>query len=362
MGKEGKNSKKAAEKGPAPVVVDLSTLSRKDLLKRQEEEKAYLEFLESMCSACSLVLVHETTIYYAQQQSGFNYNTIQRWVEANDKESVQSAETFRVVEVGRSKVFSPVLIAAMKLKISNVDLAGRSKLQIPIPKKEARTQIAGFTASGVEGSFAHFAKSKKNQHLKEMNPNAPNSAYKEPSPQVLRKLQVEVAPREKSTNEGQTRRRAEALSDAYNFVSLAAMLLIEQSIMSGISITEMQGMSFDQLQRDPRFLENVKRRLIFNLDKSSTFVGEATQQKLVCAADSAAAVQAHSRDITYTKSGEEDARRAISYTSLISAAGDTDFHVTHITDHTFSGTEKEPRPARLEKVCIIRILDGFLFY
>ncbi|KAJ1435126.1 hypothetical protein B484DRAFT_393695 [Ochromonadaceae sp. CCMP2298] len=127
-------------------------------------------------------------------------------------------------------------------------------------------------------------------------------------------------------------------------------MLIQQSIMTGISITEMEDMSMDQLQRDPRFTSTIDRRLIFNIDKSSTYVGEKTKQMGLAGAGSAAHVQQHSRDITYAKCGEEDSRRAIAYTSLMSAAGDLDFIRIHLTDHSYNGTAAIPRPAELHKL------------
>jgi hypothetical protein len=106
----------------------------------------------------------------------------------------------------------------------------------------------------------------------------------------------------------------------------------------------------DELQQDPRWLAKVDRRLVFNIDKSTTFLGDDEDQLGFVAADSKAKFRERSRNPTYTKTGEEDTSRGMGYTALTSAAGDLVFFITHMCDHAYNGTPEKKRYAKFHKV------------
>ncbi|KAJ1437692.1 hypothetical protein B484DRAFT_416460, partial [Ochromonadaceae sp. CCMP2298] len=149
---------------------------------------------------------------------------------------------------------------------------------------------------------------------------------------------------------GQNERRREALCDVYNFISLAVMMLIVYAHISGVSVREMERLSMDELQQDPRWVATVDRRLIFNIDKSTTFLGNTQDQLGFVAAGSKERLREKSRNATFQKTGEEDTRRSLGYTALTNAAGELIFFITHLRDHAFNGTASQKRPAKIHKM------------
>jgi hypothetical protein len=178
------------------------------------------------------------------------------------------------------------------------------------------------------------------------------AAFKKLSVNTLKKIRKEVAPEVPTMNQGQNRRRAEALSDSYNFVCLAAILLNQFSKMTNISIMQLRDMSHAEIEQHVDFKRRVDRRLLFNIDKSSTFLGDEVTVKGAASAGSGAMLKELSRNHTHTKEGTEDQRRAVGYTALTNSVGELFMYVTHLKDHSYNGTTTKNRPAILHRVGI----------
>jgi hypothetical protein len=182
---------------------------------------------------------------------------------------------------------------------------------------------------------------------------APMSKLKFLSDKTIREFQLAIAPDMAIMKKGQNERRREATCDIYNFVSLAACQLMVYSYISAISIREMEALSMDELQRDPRWLAKVDRRLVFNIDRSTTFLGDDEDQLGFVAADSKAKLRERSRNATFTKTGKEDTTRGMGYTALTSADGSLVAFISHVRDHAYNGTPEKKRHAEIHQVSCV---------
>jgi hypothetical protein len=339
---------------PAQVRRRLATAQKKVKDKELAEDNEREKNFEDLRQACFDILVTGETFYAVAKRTKFDHKLLRRSCETNDATSVLARETFVRAKIGRPFAVADEVMVRLTTHIAGLDHEGSTAMHKAQVKAES-SNIGDYDPNTVIGSFPHLVHTFLHEYVNAQYPDgqAPLAQLVRLSDKILDKVRQLVAPEIiKMKQRGQNQRRSEALCDAYNFTSLGAMIIVAQSQMANIPILEMEAMSVDELQSDARWKAGVDRRLIFNVDKSSTFLGDDAAETIgFASAGSKKYMKERARDHSFTKTGDEDVRRSIGYTALTSASGDLDFFVTHVKDHTLSGKSKEnPRKATLTMV------------
>ncbi|KAJ1415006.1 hypothetical protein B484DRAFT_401586 [Ochromonadaceae sp. CCMP2298] len=356
----GKPSSRSDEKGPPDELDDVSQLSQKaqrEVAKSQRQreiaEKKFeddsMKDVDHLRLACFEVLVCKRRVGTIAAETGYDPKTLGRAVENNDAESVQRLDTFRQARRGRKPNIGPEVLQRVDEEVQKLARRGRTVFHVPQVQRGA-IQVPGYDSATVMGGFEALLTSIAHEVVKENNANAPVSAYHNYSAHTIAKAAQALGIEGMPMNQGRNARRAEARADVYNFVSLAAMQLVKFSQITGITVSELQTMTSAQIEIDDRFVDKFDRRLLFNIDKSSTFLGEHTQETGQMSSASRAELEEYSRNAKYTTSGTEDQRRSVGYTAVTSSIGTLDMLVTHVTDHCFNGTATARRGAEMHRL------------
>jgi hypothetical protein len=321
----GADAKKVAvEEGD---VIPWSSLPKeaKRAIKRQQErtkkikmtKEASMEAKRKLLYAATLrMMVANTetfqceTPYMVAKSTHIHLRTLQRLVQCNNKEVLeeQGYAGFRTPLMGRPAVADEKFIAKLKTSSELQDALGTSARVAYPPRKDAKILVPGndpaTDPTTVTGKITMMLK----DHWRETRPNATLRSLSETS---LRNIQKQAAIVTVKQAKPQCPRRAEALADPYNFVSLAAMLIVLYSIITRITVAELRDMTSDMLREDSRVLATIDPRLIYNLDKSSTFLYDDGTTKIAVSKSSIAALAEKSRDPTSTATKPQ--RRSVSY-------------------------------------------------
>jgi hypothetical protein len=340
------------------AVADLPPEARRLLEEQQaaEAERVRVEVAEMVDwqnllreTCLSLFTDGYPTIGKASAKTGLGRRTIERAMAINSVETCQSYETFQRAKIGRGKAVPSPVVRSMQARAQQGDFEGGTVIHVP-DVKPSSSNIGGLVPRDVDSSFSAVLHHEMDKWAEEVNPGGAMSQFKTLSDKTIRAAQKAIVPGMVIMKKGQNERRREALCDVYNFISLAVMMLIVYAHISGVSVREMERLSMDELQQDPRWVATVDRRLIFNIDKSTTFLGDTQDQLGFVAAGSKERLREKSRNATFQKTGEEDTRRSLGYTALTNAAGELIFFITHLRDHAFNGTASQKRPAKIHKV------------
>ena len=180
-------------------------------------------------------------------------------------------------------------------RLSEMDMAGNSVIKSTVSRKTASIVIPGMEDTYKDGNtFGGVVVNTMREFMQENNPQASMEDLEvHLSNGTLYNLQNKLAPEPPTVKNGQNALHMEALTDAYNFVSHAAMLLYVYSETTGIPMSEMES--------NVRFKNTVDPRLIINLDKSTSFMGEEKTQTLAVAKGSSAALIEKNMSPTFVK-------------------------------------------------------------
>lgn len=319
--------------------------------------------LELVLSALRMVIIGKKSIYVVSQELGVNKDKLKRYLRVNDEASISNGlSDMRTLSRGRPERVPQPVLQKMRTRMFSDDMRGDSAVNVPAVRSSAKLHLPKAPEGRVANSFSSRLQEAVHEHALETSENGvpKMKQLKELSPSTVRKASKQLEVQPVVFFSGQNERRARALNDAYNFISLAAMALIQFSNMSTISITEIKAMSEAEICADPRFERNIDRRLIINIDKSSSKLGgEREKVKGMVAKGSAAKLNGKSLDPTYTKTGAEDGQmRSVGYTAVTDSYGGLVMFISHITDHSYSGTASDPKPMRLLKVSSFTYIFG----
>ncbi|KAJ1434661.1 hypothetical protein B484DRAFT_473356 [Ochromonadaceae sp. CCMP2298] len=274
------------------------------------------------------------------------HKKLARWAKVNDEESCTGPlENFRVPKRGHPSIISDAGVQQIKEVLLTRDLEGASKTYVPSVRKSAAVIIPGYDPAAVGNSFANLVSEKAREEVLQRNPAASAHSLKPPSGSTLARLAKATEVKKVKVKSHSNERRAGALVDGYNPVSLASVMLILFCSMTGISLPEVECAGPAAFERDPRFLGSISRSLIMNVDKSTSFLGLSQDETLMTGPGSVAALAELSRSVTSV--GTEEKRRCVSYTALVRAAGLLVALFSHIKDHIFSGTASHVKPATI---------------
>ncbi|KAJ1402700.1 hypothetical protein B484DRAFT_437556, partial [Ochromonadaceae sp. CCMP2298] len=295
------------------------------------------------------VLLDGEVIAVAARDERYEYKLFQRACHRNDATTVLRLDTFVTAQMGRPPALSPAVMDRQGKIVDEKVRRGQNVIHTPQVRRGA-IQISGYDSAQVPGSFEALLTEIAHEAIREVNPDAPISAFKSYSAHTIAKAADQLNLGKVTMKQGQNVRRNEANSDVYNFISLAAMMLVLFNQITGIPVSELRTMTEFEVALDERFLDSFDPRLLFNIDKSSTFLGDFEEETGIISSDMQEELSEHSRSAKHTKPGTEDQRRSIGYTAVTSSSGDVDLFITHLTDHTLSGTEAIPRPAQLHQL------------
>lgn len=355
---------KAGDEAKQPV-----KKSRSEVLKEKAEEAKRLNELETMRKAVKMVLVDGATANKASNDTGIEYWRVRRLLDLNDVSTISGdLSLLKVPKKGRRERVPAAVRQAVKEELKRRDMEGNSVKHVPPARSDAKLTVPGFDANKVPNSVAAVITAKLKEHIISTNPLAPLNDFKPVGHTTLGKICKEVAPDKVSVKNWQNARRKFALCDAYNFASLAVMEIITHSQLSGLSVHELQEHA-DALHLYKPYTSAVKGKQVYNVDKSSTFLGDDKRRDIALAEGSQKKLKELHRDPTYTRSEEEGLqRRAVGYTALTNAAGQLSLFITHIHDHSFNGTASSIAPARMftVRLCafffILFVFSRFIYF
>lgn len=269
-------SKKRAVEDDVVKVTDLPYKVRKLLEKSQKikekieekEENKRIKCLEDMQKALQQILVEGKSTYAVELDTGFGRKTLARWASLNSIESVTGNISQMVLnQRGRKAVVVDKIVEKVKSDTTLNDMLGKSAKNIMPVRASAKVTLPNYDPNEDTNTITSRVNSIVTDYVKETKPDAaPVSLSETTIRRILKKADTYTVKKGRSQNE----RRAEALGDPYNYISLAAMTIILYSQMSDIPITDMKQMSGAELLDDPRAVKNIDTRLMFNLDKSSS--------------------------------------------------------------------------------------------
>lgn len=347
------NGTKLGKNEAAKVVASVPVLNRKKKLTKAQKKKAKAEILNTKAfqRALKSIIVDHETPGSVMARTGYGNKVLWRNSLINTPETVTGPlDKLNLCDRGRPPAVPTAVKAQILEEVEKNDALGDSARHIPALRTSTQIVVPGYDPNLLENSFAKRVNDMKNDHLRAHFPNASASAFEPLSGTTLSKLTKELGLDVVKNVNWQNMRRAEALADSYNFVSLAVMLIISHASMSGLSIEELkQNDSKVNLLR--AYQESVLPSLVFNLDKSKSFLGQEVKRAVVTGKSSKAKLAALNRDPTFTRTHVETMqRRGIGYTPLTSGDGKLHIFISHVIDHTFNGTASQPRPAQLLKV------------
>ena len=173
-----------------------------------------VDAVNRVCGGEKINSVHRST--------GISRSTIDRAVQRFNGDHLEE------LTAGRPAAVSPELVESLKLSAAQRTLDGNSWERVHNSSNSAVLVIPGFQAVNCENSFAHELQTKRNaaQNLKYGSAIMPY--HVQPlSTSTVRKIEKEVCSKVVITSTdkgGQNKRRAQALADLYNFISLAVAL------------------------------------------------------------------------------------------------------------------------------------------
>ena len=340
-------------------IVDVNMNKELNIQNKTKTEVEEIRNKSKFRDALARVIIKKEKIGSVQTDTGFDYKTIKRSVALNTVESLTGELDDMVLPAyGRKVKYTEQLVNELKTKLIKRDSEGNSVANIPIQRGDLRTSVPGAISKRSNcNSFASVVSETLKEEILKSKPTATvNELDAKVSVGALSNLRHRLNTEGITVKHGQNQRRHEALVDPYNFISLAAMLLIIYSHLSQIAVSEFANMTEQELQNDTRYQQNVDPRLIFNIDKSSSFLMDDEPTELILAEGSSGTLQQQHLNPTYVPGDNNTGqRRAVGYTAVTSAAGELLMHITHLRDHAYSGTTEKNRPCVLYKVSILTL-------
>jgi hypothetical protein len=331
---------------PTRIQREIGTHQRREAIADKQAQKKKKNELLSLQRMCARVIIDKETPWTVAQKHGICNKKLTRWVNVNNTESCMgSLENFCAPPRGHPSLISDAGVQEIKEVLLTRDLEGTSITYVPSVRKSAAVVMPGYDPSDIENSFAHLVTSKVREETLQRNPNASAQSLKPPSGSTFARLAKKTEVKKVKVKSHSKERRAAALVDGYNPVSLASVMLILFCSMTGISLPEVESAEPAAFETEPRFLGSISRSLIMNVDKSTSFLGLSQDETLMIGPGSVAALAELSRSVTSV--GTEEKRRCVSYTVLVNAAGLLVAFFSHIKDHNFSGTGAKMRPATI---------------
>lgn len=215
-------------------VKKLTKQQRKVQRDDHEHKKKFQKALKS-------VIVDKKSFNYVAVRSGFDRKTLERAAKINTAESVTgSVDCLVLCDKGRPPVMPAAGKKQLLKEVEENDALGDSARHIPPPRATTQIIVPGYDPSLTINSFAARANDLKNEYLRHHFPEASASAFQPLKPSTLSNLTKELNLDVVKNVNWQNARRKEALSDAYNYVSLAVMQIIAHAAMSGVSIEELK--------------------------------------------------------------------------------------------------------------------------
>ena len=147
---------------------------------------------------------------------------------------------------GRKGIVVEKVVEKVKSDTAIMDLLGKSAKKVLPVRASSKITMPNYDPNEDKNTITSRVNNIVTEYVHETNPDAAPVSMSE---STIRKI-LKVA--DTHTHKGRTKneRRAQALGDPYNFVSLAAMTTILYSQMSDIPITEIKRMSASELLDD----------------------------------------------------------------------------------------------------------------